>query len=213
MSKIWKITSKKYYGNNNQYAYNTTTYVYSEKKLNQELKKSTEGKVEVFELTETFDIAAHLSSLVRDNQLDSLLCVDDEKSILHSKFIELLESANTPNREYDRRYLNTLKKEWDFLKKSDEPALKKFFAKYRTYLLHYANDSVEWYQTLLSIYNFADIKPIYTSHWTYNRETGRHENVKKLVLDLTEDQKTNFAEAKKVVSAEKKAKKKLKLQK
>ncbi len=91
--------------------------------------------------------------------------------------------------------------------------IKKFFAKYRTYLLHYANDSVEWYQTLLSIYNFADIKPIYTSNWTYNRVTNRHESVKKLVLDLTEDQKTNFAEAKKVVSAEKKAKKKLKLQK
>ena len=185
MSKIWKITNKKYYGPNNQYSYNNVTYIYSEKKLNQELKKSGTGTVEVFELVETFDIAAHLSSLVRDNQLDSLLCVEDEKSIHHSKFIELLESAKifTGTRynsiNFDEKYVNDIKKEWTLFKKSDTDSLKKFFAGHRTYLLYYANDSVEWYQTLLNIYNFADIKPIYSSSYEYNRTTNKYENVKK----------------------------------
>jgi len=215
MSKIWKITYKSFYGNKNQYWHNEVMYVYSEKKFNQEIKKMKEGTVEIFELSETIDIENYLSSLIRDNQLDSLLCVEDEKSIHHSKFIELMETVKVFEGSrygfnFNKKYIDSLKKEWDFLKKSDEDSLKKFFAKHRTYLLYYANDSVEWFQALLSIYNFTDIKPIYTTTQSFNSQTRRYENTKVLVLDTTETQRNNFTEAKKNIKEIKNKNKKLK---
>jgi hypothetical protein len=210
MAKIWRLTYKQYYGTRGNF-WTKTVDIHDEDKFNREIKKlkDNEGSIEIFESTQKIDLSSYISSIMRDNQLDSLLVVTDDKSTLYSNFVSLLQNAHVvADRRggnvdgvtgYSSSYLKMLINEWEFLKKSDDALVKKFFAKYRTYLLHYANDSVEWYQTLLSIYNFADIKPIYTSNWTYNRVTNRHESVKKLVLDLTDEQKKNFFIAKKAV--------------
>ena len=163
---------------------------------------------------------------MRDNQLDSVLVVTDEKSTLYSKFVELLADAvvvttkgsttiddsynNVGATGYSKKYLKVLMDEWDFLKKSDDSLVKKFFAKYRTYLLNYANDSYEWYETLLQVYNYADIKKVEVTEWRWDQKLRRHAPTKVLIKDLTDNQKKNFFDAKKFVKDLKDKEKKLK---
>jgi hypothetical protein len=51
MSKIWKVTFKHTYGQNNQYSYTDTKFYYTEKEMLKNLKKltDTDGTIEVFE--------------------------------------------------------------------------------------------------------------------------------------------------------------------
>jgi hypothetical protein len=194
-----------------------TVDIHDEERFNREIKKlkDGEGTIEIFESTEKIDIQLYVSSIMRDNQLDSILVVADEKSTLYSNFKELLSNSKTvdgndDSRGYSKKYLKVLIDEWDFLKKSDDALVKKFFAKYRTYLLNYANDSYEWYETLLQVYNYADIKKVEVSNWAWDEKLRRHAPIKVLIKDLTENQKKNFFDAKKFVKDLKDKEKKLK---
>lgn len=227
MAKIWRLTYRQYYGNAGNF-WKKTVEFHDEDKFNREIKKlkDNEGSIEIFETTEKIDLKSYISSIMRDNQLDSLLVVADEKSTLYSKFVELLADAvvvtekgattidnnynNDGAKGYSKKYLETLINEWEFLKKSDDGLVKKFFAKYRTYLLNYANDSYEWYETLLQVYNYMDIKPVTRPNWDYNPYLRKYVNKVNLIKDLTENQKKNFFEAKKFVKELKAKEKKLK---
>jgi hypothetical protein len=227
MAKIWRLTYKQYYGTRGNFWTKTVDY-HDEDKFNREIKKlkDSEGTIEFFESTEKIDLSSYISSIMRDNQLDSLLVVADEKSNLYSNFVSLLEHAqiiadprgrtidssynNQGATGYSSSYLKILINEWEFLKKSDDSLVKKFFAKYRTYLLNYANDSYEWYETLLQVYNYADIKPVSFLSYDYDTTARRHKQVRKIIKDLTENQKNNFFNAKKVVKEMKTKEKKLK---
>jgi hypothetical protein len=183
--------------------------------------KGLEGEVEEYDMTSKTPLKGYISSLLRDIQLDSVLVVADEKATLYSKFVELIETspveATDPQSyyktdNYDKRFKKKVISEWEFLTKSDDASVKKFFAKYRTFFLNYSHDTLEWYETLLSIYNYANITPIYNTKWIYNREKARHETVKTIKKDVTENQKTNYFLAKenlkKIKLAEKKKSKK-----
>jgi hypothetical protein len=216
MSKIWRLNYKQFYGNRGNY-WMKTVDIHDEERFNREIKKlkDGEGTIEIFESTEKIDIQSYVSSIMRDNQLDSILVVADEKSTLYSNFKELLSNSKTvdgndDSRGYSKKYLKVLIDEWDFLKKSDDALVKKFFAKYRTYLLNYANDSYEWYETLLQVYNYADIKKVEVSDWSWDEKLRRHAPRKVLIKDLTENQKKNFFDAKKFVKDLKDKEKKLK---
>jgi hypothetical protein len=216
MSKIWRLNYKQFYGNRGNY-WMKTVDIHDEERFNREIKKlkDGEGTIEIFESIEKIDIQSYVSSIMRDNQLDSILVVADEKSTLYSNFKELLSNSKTvdgtdDSRGYSKKYLKVLIDEWDFLKKSDDALVKKFFAKYRTYLLNYANDSYEWYETLLQVYNYADIKKVEVSDWVWNEKLRRHAPIKVLIKDLTENQKKNFFDAKKFVKDLKDKEKKLK---
>lgn len=208
MSKIWKLTYKQPYGTRGL-TWTKSQFFYDEAKMLKELKnlKGLDGEVEEYEMTSKTPLKGYISSLLRDIQLDSVLVVADEKATLYSKFIELIETSpveeveprNSYNRYtevYDKIFKKKVISEWEFLTKSDDASVKKFFAKYRAFFLNYSHDTLEWYETLLSIYNYANITPIYNTKWTYNREKGRHENVKSLRKDLTDNQKTNYFLAK-----------------
>jgi hypothetical protein len=221
MAKIWRLTYKQYYGTRGNF-WTKTVDIHDEDKFNREIKKlkDTEGSIEIFESIEKIDLNSFISSIMRDNQLDSLLVVTDDKSTLYSNFVSLLENAEVVadkrggNVEgitgYSSSYLKMLINEWEFLKKSDDVLVKKFFAKYRTYLLNYANDSYEWYETLLQVYNYADIKPVTILSYEYDTVARRHKQVRKLIKDLTDTQKKNFFSAKKSVKEMKAKEKKLK---
>jgi hypothetical protein len=215
MAKIWRLNYKQYYGNRGNY-WMKSVDIHDEERFNREIKKlkDGEGTIEIFESTEKIDIQLYVSSIMRDNQLDSILVVADEKSTLYSNFKELLSNSKTvdgnDDRGYGKKYLKVLIDEWDFLKKSDDALIKKFFAKYRTYLLNYANDSYEWYETLLQVYNYADIKKVEVSDWAWDEKLRRHAPKKVLIKDLTENQKKNFFDAKKFVKDLKDKEKKLK---
>ena len=216
MAKIWRLNYKQYYGNRGNY-WMKSVDIHDEERFNREIKKlkDGEGTIEIFESTEKIDIQLYVSSIMRDNQLDSILVVADEKSTLYSNFKELLSNSKTveetnDGRGYSKKYLKVLIDEWDFLKKSDDSLVKKFFAKYRTYLLNYANDSYEWYETLLQVYSYADIKKVEVSEWLWNEKLRRHAPTKVLIKDLTENQKKNFFDAKKFVKDLKAKEKKLK---
>jgi hypothetical protein len=222
MSKIWKLTYKQPYGNRGNF-WTKTTFFYDESKFLKEIQKlkDGEGEVEEYELKSKTPLKGYISSLLRDVQLDSVLVVADEKATLYSKFIELIDSSPTVESKvdryttrvsYDKRFKKKVINEWEFLTKSDDASVKKFFAKYRTLFLNYSHDTLEWYETLLSIYSYANITPHTESRWDYNRAAGKYENKKVLLKDLTENQKTNYFLAKenlkKVKLAEKKKSKK-----
>ena len=216
MAKIWRLNYKQYYGNRGNY-WMKSVDIHDEERFNREIKKlkDGEGTIEIFESTEKIDIQLYVSSIMRDNQLDSILVVADEKSTLYSNFKELLSNSKTveetnDGRGYSKKYLKVLIDEWDFLKKSDDSLVKKFFAKYRTYLLNYANDSYEWYETLLQVYSYADIKKVEVTEWMWDEKLRRHAPTKVLIKDLTENQKKNFFDAKKFVKDLKAKEKKLK---
>jgi hypothetical protein len=222
MAKIWRLTYKQYYGTRGNF-WTKTVDIHDEDKFNREIKKlkDNEGSIEIFESTQKIDLSSYISSIMRDNQLDSLLVVTDDKSTLYSNFVSLLENAqvvaDAKGRSfvegitgYSSSYLKMLINEWEFLKKSDDALVKKFFAKYRTYLLNYANDSYEWYETLLQVYNYADIKPVTMLSYEYDTVARRHKQVRKLIKDLTDEQKKNFFIAKKAVKEMKAKEKKLK---
>jgi hypothetical protein len=207
MSKFWKLTYKEYYGSRGNY-WNKTVSFYDEEKFLREVKKlkDCDGFVEEYELTTKSTLSNYLSSLLRDVQLDNVLVVTDEKSILYSKFVELIESVQVVESKAENRWTNEILydksfkmkviNEWEFLTKSDDSAVKKFFAKYRTFFLNYSHDTLEWYETLLSIYNYANITPHTESRWEYNK-TERKYDTKKIVLkELTDNQKTNYFLAK-----------------
>lgn len=216
MAKIWRLNYKQYYGNRGNY-WMKSVDIHDEERFNREIKKlkDGEGTIEIFESTEKIDIQLYVSSIMRDNQLDSILVVADEKSTLYSNFKELLSNSKTveetnDGRGYSKKYLKVLMDEWDFLKKSDDSLVKKFFAKYRTYLLNYANDSYEWYETLLQVYSYADIKKVEVTEWMWDEKLRRHAPTKVLIKDLTENQKKNFFDAKRFVKDLKDKEKKLK---
>ena len=221
MSKIWKLTYKQPYGTRGNF-WNKSQFFYDEAKMLKELQKlkGFDGEIEEYEITSKTPLKGYISSLLRDIQLDSVLVVADEKATLYSKFVELIESSpvestdqlRTCYENYDQRFKKKVISEWEFLTKSDDASVKKFFAKYRTFFLNYSHDTLEWYETLLSIYNYANITPIYNTKWIYNREKARHETVKTIKKDVTENQKTNYFLAKenlkKIKLAEKKKSKK-----
>jgi len=216
MAKIWRLNYKQYYGNRGNY-WMKSVDIHDEERFNREIKKlkDGEGTIEIFESTEKIDIQLYVSSIMRDNQLDSILVVADEKSTLYSNFKELLSNSKTveetnDSRGYSKKYLKVLIDEWDFLKKSDDSLVKKFFAKYRTYLLNYANDSYEWYENLLQVYSYADIKKVEVTEWMWDEKLRRHAPTKVLIKDLTENQKKNFFDAKKFIKDLKDKEKKLK---
>lgn len=219
MSKIWKLTYKQPYGTRG-HVWTKSQFFYDEAKMLKELQKlkGLEGEVEEYEMTSKTPLKGYISSLLRDIQLDSVLVVADEKATLYSKFVELIETSpveeTNHNRYYnfDKSFKKKVISEWEFLTKSDDASVKKFFAKYRTFFLNYSHDTLEWYETLLSIYNYANITPLYETKHVYNREIGRHTFVKSLRKDLTDNQKTNYFLAKenlkKIKLAEKKKSKK-----
>ena len=216
MAKIWRLNYKQYYGNRGNY-WMKSVDIHDEERFNREIKKlkDGEGTIEIFESTEKIDIQLYVSSIMRDNQLDSILVVADEKSTLYSNFKELLSNSKTveetnDSRGYSKKYLKVLIDEWDFLKKSDDSLVKKFFAKFRTYLLNYANDSYEWYENLLQVYSYADIKKVEVTEWMWDEKLRRHAPTKVLIKDLTENQKKNFFDAKKFIKDLKDKEKKLK---
>ena len=204
MAKIWKVTSIKTYGGNNQYSFTDTKFFYTEKDMLKALKKldNTSGTVEVFESDkQKIPIETYLDSLKRDIQIGTILDVSSEKSVLHSKFIDLLLKSKLKKTERD-----SIVKEWQFLSKSDVAEVKKFFAKYRNTFLLETNDSVEWYHTLLSLYNYAMISNITGSNWGYNSSENRYIKYNFIVKEVTEEQKNNFIKAKELIKKEKKKK-------
>jgi len=218
MSKIWKLTYKQSYGTRGHF-WTKSQFFYDEAKFLKEIQKlkGVDGEVEEYELTSKTPLKVYISSLLRDVQLDSVLVVADEKATLYSKFVELIESSPVESTDhssyenYNKSFKKKVISEWEFLTKSDDVSVKKFFAKYRTFFLNYSHDTLEWYETLLSIYNYANITSLYDTKWIY-KENGKHETVKTIKKDVTENQKTNYFLAKenlkKIKLTEKKSKKK-----
>ena len=219
MSKIWKLTYKQPYGTRG-HVWTKSGFFYDETKMLKEIQKlkGLEGEIEEYEITSKNPLSGYISSLLREIQLDSVLVVADERATLYSKFIELIENSPVETTDphsyyissenYDMRFKKKVISEWEFLTKSDDASVKKFFAKYRTFFLNYSHDTLEWYETLLSIYNYANITPIYQSKWVFNREKRINKTVKTIKKDVTENQKTNYFLAKenlkKIKLAEKK---------
>lgn len=207
MAKIWKVTFKHTYGNQNQYSYTDTKFYYTEKEMLKVLKKlnDTEGTIEVFESDkQKLSIDGYLDSLKREVQLGSLLEVADEKSVLHSKFIEIFSKAKV-----GKSIKDSILKEWDFLPKTDDAEMKKFFAKYRNQFLLGVTDSVKWYHTLLSIYSYAAITDHAETDYRYDSKKGYYVKFLKIITAVTEAQVANYKAAKELIKKEKALAKKL----
>ncbi len=206
MSKIWKVTFKHVYGPQNQYSYNDTKYYYTEKEMLKNLKKlaDTDGTIEVFEKNEKMSIDGYLDSLKREVQLGSLLEVADEKSALYSKFIEILSKSKV-----GESTKNFILKEWEFLHKTDDGEVKKFFAKYRNQFLLGVVDTVEWYHTLLSIYSYATITDHAEIDYRWDSTKREYTKQLKVITPVTEDQVKNYNAAKDLIKKEKALAKKL----
>ena len=207
MAKIWKVTYKNTYGPQNQYSYTDTKFYYTEKEMLKVLKKltDTEGTIEVFESDkQKLSIDGYLDSLKREVQLGSLLEVADEKSILHSKFIKILSKSKVV-----KATKNAILKEWDFLSKTDDAELKKFFAKYRNQFLLGVTDTVQWYHTLLSIYSYATITDHAETDYRYDRSKGEYVKCLRVITAVTEEQIAGYKAAKEQIKNEKALAKKL----
>jgi len=207
MSKIWKVTFKHTYGQNNQYSYTDTKFYYTEKEMLKKLKNLTDtaGTIEVFESDNSkIAIDGYLDSLKREVQLGSLLEVADEKSVLHSKFIKIFSKS-----KLGKSTKNSTLKEWDFLPKTDDGEVKKFFAKYRNQFLLEVTDTVEWYHTLLSIYSYATITDHTVSDYKYDSKKGYYVKSNKVITAVTEEQVNNYKAAKDQIKKEKALVKKL----
>jgi len=206
MSKIWKVTFKNTYGPQNQYSYTDTKFYYTEKEMLKTLKKlnDTSGTIEVFETSEKISIDGYLDSLKREVQLGSLLEVADEKSMLHSKFIEIFSKSKVKKETKD-----SILKEWEFLPKTDAAELKNFFGKYRYLFLLDTTDTVEWYKTLLCIYSYAAISDQVVSDWRYDSNQGRYVKSPNVITAVTENQVKNYNTAKDLIKKEKALAKKL----
>jgi hypothetical protein len=206
MSKIWKVTFKHVYGNQNQYSYTDTKFYYKEKDMLKALKKiidTATGTIEVFESNDKITIDGYLDSLKREVQLGSLLEVADEKSVLHSKFIDMFSKS-----KIGKSIKDTILKEWDFLPKTDDGEVKKFFAKYRNQFLLRVTDSVKWYHTLLSLYNYATITDHTETDYKYDSKKGYYVKSNKVITAVTDDQVTNYKTAKDQIKKEKELNKK-----
>ena len=206
MAKIWKVTFKNTYGPQNQYSYTDTKFYYTEKEMLKTLKKlnDTSGTIEVFETSEKISIDGYLDSLKREVQLGSLLEVADEKSMLHSKFIEIFSKSKIKKETKD-----SILKEWEFLPKTDAAELKNFFGKYRYLFLLDTTDTVEWYKTLLCIYSYAAISDQVVSDWRYDSNQGRYVKSPNVIKAVTENQVKNYNTAKDLLKKEKALAKKL----
>jgi hypothetical protein len=206
MSKIWKVTFKNTYGPQNQYSYNDTKYYYTEKEMLKNLKKlnDTSGTIEVFETSEKISIDGYLDSLKREVQLGSLLEVADEKSMLHSKFIDIFSKSKIKKETKD-----SILKEWEFLPKTEGPELKNFFGKYRYLFLLDTTDTVEWYKTLLGIYSYANISDQVVTDWRYDSKLGKYTKHPNVIKAVTENQVKNYNAAKDLIKKEKALAKKL----
>lgn len=201
MSKIWKVTFKNTYGPQNQYSYAETKFYYTEKEMLKNLKKLTDttGTIEVFESdNQKLSIDGYLDSLKREVQLGSLLEVADEKSVLHSKFIKIFSKSKV-----EKSIKNDILKEWDFLPKTDDAELKKFFAKYRNQFLLGVTDTVEWYHTLLSIYSYAMITDHAEIDYKWDSVKRQYGKSLKVITPVTETQVANFIAAKDQIKKEK----------
>lgn len=200
MAKIWKVTFKNTYGPQNQYSYTDTKFYYTEKEMLKTLKKlnDTSGTIEVFETSEKISIDGYLDSLKREVQLGSLLEVADEKSMLHSKFIEIFSKSKVKKETKD-----SILKEWEFLPKTDAAELKNFFGKYRYLFLLDTTDTVEWYKTLLCIYSYAAISDQVVSDWRYDSNQGRYVKSPNVITAVTENQVKNYNTAKDLLKKEK----------
>ena len=91
MSKIWKVTF-----DNTFDSYSEMKLFYTEKEMMKILTKLyvTSGTIEIFESDDQkLSIDNYLESIKREVQLTSLLEVADEKSLHHSKFIEILSNS------------------------------------------------------------------------------------------------------------------------
>ena len=206
MSKIWKVTFKHVYGPQNQYSYSDTKFYYTEKEMLKNLKKltDTDGTIEVFETSEKVSIDGYLDSLKREVQLGSLLEVADEKSALYSKFIEIFTKS-----KLGKSTKNSTLKEWEFLPKTDDGEVKKFFAKYRNQFLLQVTDSVEWYYTLLSIYSYATITDHAEIDYRWDSRQSQYTKQLKVITPVTEDQVANYLVAKSKLKTERALAKKL----
>ena len=194
MSKIWKVTFNNTFGS---HSYPETKFFYTEKEMMKLLTKLkvTSGTIEIFESDDQkLSIDSYLESIKREVQLVSLLEVADEKSVHHSKFIEILSKSKIAEK-------NDILKEWEFLPKTDDAELKKFFSKYRNIFLLQVTDTVEWYYTLLKLYTYAKITNHSITDWVY---IGR-EYVKttKVVREVTDVQVNNYNKAKKQIKNDK----------
>jgi hypothetical protein len=158
----------------------------------------------VFETTEKLSIDGYLDSLKREVQLGSLLEVADEKSALYSKFIEIFSKS-----KLDKSTKNSTLKEWEFLPKTDDGEVKKFFAKYRNQFLLQVTDSVEWYYTLLSIYSYATITDHAEIDYRWDSRQSQYTKQLKVITPVTEDQVANYLVAKSKLKTERALVKKL----
>jgi len=206
MAKIWKVTFKHVYGPQNQYSYTDTKFYYTEKEMLKNLKKltDTDGTIEVFETVEKLSIDGYLDSLKREVQLGSLLEVADEKSALYSKFIEIFSKS-----KLDKSTKNSTLKEWEFLPKTDDGEVKKFFAKYRNQFLLGVTDTVEWYYTLLSIYSYATITDHAEIDYRWDSTKREYTKQLKVITPVTEEQVANYLAAKSKLKTERALAKKL----
>ena len=165
------------------------------------LKKlgDTTGTIEVFESDkQKLSIDGYLDSLKREVQLGSLLEVADEKSVLHSKFIDIFSKSKV-----DKNTKDTILKEWDFLPKTDDTELKKFFAKNRNLFLLKITDTVEWYHILLSLYNYANIGDHKEKRYGYDGSKGKYRKYDILITAVTDEQLKNYKTAKEQIKKKK----------
>lgn len=198
---IWKVKYRKAYGPGGLYSYDETKLYYDEETMVKELKKLPEGvkgTIQVYENTATYGITEHLDSLKRNVQLTSLLEVDSEKSELYSKFMSLFEKG----KDIEHPLAESAMKEWGYLAKNDDSAMKKYFAKHRQLFLNYCLDTEEWYDTLLRIYSYMDITPVMKPVWFYDNKSRIHEKRQVVEKELTEKQKESYHVAKSKIKKE-----------
>ena len=203
MSKIWKIRFKTTWGGTRH------IFIYDETKLLKAIRKykKLEGTIEEYEVTSSITIENYINSLTREIQLDSILTVTDDKSILFSEFFELLNNSPIFG-EYDyeiesnKLIKNKVIDDWNFLTKSNEIETKIFFKKYRTFLLNYSHDTVEWYTKLLSIAKYSKITP----HRGNKYSNITHRASLKTIKEVTDKQRDNFTLAKENLKIKKKLK-------
>jgi hypothetical protein len=197
MEKIFKVTQVSKEG----YYYTSKTYV-DENSMLRELKEIAasggDGFVEVFEMSQKFNITEHLSSLKRDANLSSLLNVDEEVADYFSRFKKLLLTKEKVFKKLPP-YLNATCSidELEYLDKSDEKLVKKYFKKHRLLFLNYLDSTEEWYYLLLKLYNYTSI-----SDHTTTGTLGDTIFIRK----LSDKQKLDWESAKEKIKKEKKCK-------
>jgi len=114
------------------------------------VEKNTDGR----DYLETYEREARERNL-REAKLNSVL--GDDYTIKVNKLIQMVRDIAPDKNRVKEKFLSDME-----LVPIEKKAFGKFISSYSNYLLYQVSDSVEYYRTLLDVYNFRNIKDRYT---------------------------------------------------